>query len=88
MAIYIEVKIHAPTDKKGKRVSCSSKDRKRKYFAWDYAVGPRENLRAAAEAYCQIMLNDAGYVMDTVAGLIEYESTKTGLPIGYAWEAI
>lgn len=85
MKTYIEVKVHAPTDTKGKRISCTVKGEKRQYFPWDYSRNYAENVRSAAEAFCQKKLNAAGYAIDTPV-LTEYVSTKSGLPIGYVWE--
>jgi hypothetical protein len=86
MKIYIEVKIHAATDTKGKRISCQAKEQSRKYFPWDHKLNPHENLRVAAESYCQVLLAARGYAIDNIPPLREYESVKTGLPIGYVWE--
>ena len=83
MPTFIEVKVHAPTDTRGKRISCKASGSSRRVYPWDYACGYRENLRGAAEYYAQNVVGATEYAV-RVLGMVEIESPKTDLPIGYA----
>jgi len=85
LPLYIEVKAHAPTDTKGKRVSAKIKGKGRRYYPWDYQHDAAVNMRAAAYEYAQGILNRMGFAFDDPV-LTEVRSDNTGLPIGYVWE--
>ena len=61
MPTFIEVKVHAPTNTRGKRISCKASGKPRRVYPWAYEAGFRENLRAAAAWYAQDVLNATEY---------------------------
>ena len=83
MPTFIEVKVHAPTNTRGKRISCKASGKPRRVYPWAYEAGFRENLRAAAAWYAQDVLNATEYSV-RVLGMVAVESPKNDLPIGYA----
>ena len=82
MPTFIEVKVYAPTNMRGKRISCKASGSSRRVYPWDYACGYRENLRGAAEYYAQKVLGATEYSV-RVLGMVAVESPKNGLLIGY-----